>query len=118
MPRSVGGCSGPLTTVVDRDGDGVGVGWPARNGVLPAGGLVIGVTGGGDAVGGGGTVLVGEDWGERDGVECDGCGAGECDGEAEDGAGFGAGDTTMLPRALPAAPLAVTVWVLPAGPAT
>ena len=119
MPRSVGGWSGPLSTVVERDddGEGVGVGCPARNGVLPAGGLVIGFTGGGEAVGGGDAVRVGDGCGEA-AVECEGWGAGECDGGGEDGAGLGAAFTTMLPRALPAAPVALTAWVLPAGPAT
>ena len=100
MPRSVGGCNGPLTTAVDDDcdGEGVAVGRPARNGVLPAGGLTRGVTGGGDAVGSGGG-----DWADdglalgADEVEWAGDGDAECVGGGVERVGFGAAFTTMLP---------------------
>jgi hypothetical protein len=49
VPRSVGGCNGPLTTVAGLLADGVG--WPARNGVFPDEGETSGCPGGGEAVG-------------------------------------------------------------------
>ena len=120
VPRSVGGCNGPLTTVADDDcdGDGVGVGRPARNGVLPAGGLTNGVTGGGAAVGGGGAGRVGVGLAFADGEDFGvGVADAECVGGGVEPAGLGAACTTMLPCAVPAAPVAVTAWVPPAGPA-
>src|SRR3954468_955086 len=50
VPRSVGGCSGPATTAGALLVEGVGVGCPARYGVLPGEGETSGCTGG-DAVG-------------------------------------------------------------------
>lgn len=122
MPRSVGGWSGPVRIVAPLwVGDGVGVGVPARNGELPGGGEVSGFTGGGAAVGvragavGRGAVGVGEGWRDCAG---DGDRVGRGDACVGEGDGLvGALLTTMLPLAVPAAPVAVTGWVLPAGAA-
>lgn len=88
--------------------------------MLPAGGETSGCTGGGDAVGvvaGGVGFAGGGEEARGDGLGVDrGGGEEERDGEGE---GFvGAARTTMLPFAVPAALVAVTRCVVPAGPAT